>query len=87
MIVVNGYALAGTYDLKVVMSPESVDFDVLAVRPCLYDEGEMVHVLCEWRGQPMSLFVVPNRRPATSCLRWWGTARYSGHEGETRTCW
>ena len=54
-------ALASAYDLNVAMPPESADFDVLDVRQCLYDEGEMAHVLCAWRGQPMSLFVVPGR--------------------------
>ena len=39
----------------------SVDFDLIDVRKCLYDEGAMAHVLCEWRGQPVSLFVVPGR--------------------------
>ena len=39
----------------------SDDFDVLDVRECLYDEGRMAHLLCEWRGQPVSLFVVPDR--------------------------
>jgi anti-sigma factor RsiW len=40
---------------------EAADFDLLDVRQCLYDEGAMAHVLCEWRGQPVSLFVVPGR--------------------------
>lgn len=40
---------------------ETDAFDVIDVRYCQYDGGEMAHVLCEWRGQPVSLFVVPGR--------------------------
>ena len=54
-------ALAGDHGLAIGMPAESADFDLIDVRQCLYDAGDMVHVLCEWRGQPVSLFVVPNR--------------------------
>ena len=54
-------ALAGDHGLAVGMPAESADFDLINVRRCLYDEGDMTHVLCEWRGQPVSLFVVPDR--------------------------
>ncbi len=53
--------LSRRHDLSVAMPPESADFNVLDVRQCLYNEGEMAHVLCEWKGQPMSLFIVPER--------------------------
>ena len=55
------HVLSSTHNLTVAMPPESADFDVLDVRQCLYDDGEMAHVLCAWRGQPMSLFIVPER--------------------------
>ena len=54
-------SLANDHGLNVTMPAESSDFDLIDVRQCLYDEGEMAHVLCEWRGQPVSLFVVPGR--------------------------
>jgi len=47
--------------VDVAMPAESASFDVLDVRGCLYDEGQMAHVLCTWEGQPVSLFVVPGR--------------------------
>ena len=54
--------LAADYDgLALSIPPESADFDLIDVRRCLYDEGDMVHILCEWREQPVSLFVVPGR--------------------------
>ena len=53
--------LARDFGLDVTVPAESDDFDVLDVRECLYDEGRMAHLLCEWRGQPVSLFVVPDR--------------------------
>ena len=53
--------LENTLGVDTVVPPESADLDLLDVRQCLYDEGAMAHVLCEWRGQPVSLFVVPGR--------------------------
>ena len=53
--------LADDLGIHVTVPAESADFDVLDVRQCLYDEGAMAHVLCEWRGEPVSLFVVPGR--------------------------
>jgi hypothetical protein len=53
--------LADELGINAMVPAESVDFDLLDVRQCLYDEGAMAHVLCEWRGQPVSLFVVPGR--------------------------
>ncbi len=49
-------ALSGT---AMPLPPESDEFNLVDVRGCLYDAGEMVHVLCRWRGEPVSLFVVP----------------------------
>ncbi len=49
-------ALAG---VRVPLPAESDEFDLVDVRECLYDAGAMVHVLCRWRGAPVSLFVVP----------------------------
>jgi hypothetical protein len=51
---------ASGFGLEVAVPRESGEFDLVDVRQCLYDEGKMVHVLCEWQGQPVSLFVVPN---------------------------
>ena len=56
-----GGVLVNTFGIDTTVPPESADFDLLDVRQCLYDEGAMAHVLCEWRGQPVSLFVVPGR--------------------------
>ena len=53
--------LADALGIGTTVPPESANFDLLDVRQCLYDEGTMAHVLCEWRGQPVSLFVVPGR--------------------------
>ena len=53
--------LVDALGIDATVPPESADFDLLDLRQCLYDEGAMAHVLCEWRGQPVSLFVVPGR--------------------------
>ena len=53
--------LAGIIGTDVALPFESPDFDVLEVRKCAYEQGGVGHVLCAWRGAPVSLFVVPNR--------------------------
>jgi len=53
--------LASDHGVDVGVPDESADFDLLDVRQCLYGQGGMAHVLCEWRGQALSLFVVPGR--------------------------
>ncbi len=53
--------LARDFGLDVTVPGESDDFDVVDVRKCLYDEGQMAHLLCEWRGERVSLFIVPDR--------------------------
>ena len=60
--------LAEDLGIDSTVPAESSDFDVLDVRQCLYDEGAMAHVLCEWRGQPVSLFVVPGRSSGEQIL-------------------
>ncbi len=40
---------------------ESSEFNMIDGRKCLYDDGDMAHVLCEWRGERVSMFVVPGR--------------------------
>ena len=60
--------LAGDHGLDVAMPPESADFDLIDVRQCLYDDGEMAHVLCEWHGEPVSLYVVPDRSDGDQIL-------------------
>ena len=54
-------ALLRMADISVTVPGESDAFDVIDVRYCQYDGGGMAHVLCEWRGHPVSLFIVPGR--------------------------
>lgn len=56
-----GGVLVERFSIDTAVQPESADCDLLDVRQCLYDEGAMAHMFCEWRGQPLSLFVVPGR--------------------------
>lgn len=51
--------LAGIVGSDVALPVESSDFDLLDVRECSYERGGIGHVLCHWRGYPVSLFVVP----------------------------
>lgn len=54
-------SLAALSGVDVALPAESPEFDLVDVRRCLYDDGAMAHVLCLWRGQPVSLFVVPGK--------------------------
>ena len=53
--------LTSDHGLDLTVPEETTEFDLIDVRRCLYDEGEMAHILCEWQGEPVSLFVVPER--------------------------
>ena len=53
--------LARDFGLDVAVPAESDDFDVVDVRMCRYDGGQMAHLLCEWRGERVSLFIGPGR--------------------------
>ena len=61
---------------------ESADFNVVDVRQCFYDGGGMVHVLCEWRGEPVSLFFVPGRSDREQHLEIVGHDAVIWSEGE-----
>jgi anti-sigma factor RsiW len=52
-------SLAALSGITATLPAESAEFDLVDVRECLYDAGAMAHVLCRWRGEPVSLFVVP----------------------------
>ena len=60
--------LANDYGWHVSLPAESHEFDVVDVRRCMYDAGDMAHVLCEWRGQPVSLFVAQQRAGSEDVL-------------------
>ena len=53
--------LAGIVGSDIALPLESPDFDLLDVRECAYEYGGVGHVMCSWRGDPVSLFVVPDR--------------------------
>ncbi len=53
--------LAGIVGSDIAVPFESSDFDVLEVRECGYEHGGVGHILCRWRGDPVSMFVVPDR--------------------------
>ena len=53
--------LAREFGIVQSVPGETDTFNVIDVRQCEYDGGGMAHVLCEWNGQPVSLFVVPGR--------------------------
>lgn len=53
--------LAGIVGSDIPLPAESAAFDVVDVRECAHELGNMGHVLCNWRGHPVSLYIVPDR--------------------------
>jgi anti-sigma factor RsiW len=59
--------------------PERPDREGLALvgsRPCLYGQGRVAHIMYRHNGRPVSLFMLPRKRPVEAD----GTLRVLGHE-------
>jgi anti-sigma factor RsiW len=55
------------WPLQVPPSSASAQLELLGVRRCVMSGKQAAHVLYKWRGQPLSVFVVPQRlRPGQS---------------------
>ena len=52
------------FDVTVPASSDREQLDLVDVRQCDYDGGRMAHLLYEVRGEPFSLFVIPEARHA-----------------------
>jgi anti-sigma factor RsiW len=50
------------WPLKVPASAEAEQLELVGVRRCLSSEGRVAHMMYQWRGQPLSVFVL-NSRP------------------------
>jgi hypothetical protein len=48
--------------------PEDAGLELLGARPCLYGEGRTAHVMFRHHGEPLSLFMLPNRRRAEEVI-------------------
>jgi anti-sigma factor RsiW len=58
------WAAAQGWPLQVPPSSAGAQLQLLGVRRCFMSGRRVAHVLYKWRGEPLSVFVVPNRRRA-----------------------
>jgi anti-sigma factor RsiW len=54
-----GFQRSSGWNIAVPASEPSEDLELVTARRCLYGEGLMAHVMYDWRGEPLSLFVMP----------------------------
>jgi anti-sigma factor RsiW len=48
------------WPLRVAASDAGLDLEFLTIRRCLVTDGQTAHLMYKWRGQPLSVFVLPN---------------------------
>jgi anti-sigma factor RsiW len=53
------WAAAQGWSLQVPASSAGTQLELLGVRRCLLSSGRVAHMMYKWRGQPLSVFVVP----------------------------
>jgi hypothetical protein len=54
-------SMAASFDWRVHLpsDPSRIDLELVGARPCLYGEGRVAHIMYRHRGQPLSLFMLP----------------------------
>lgn len=51
---------ANGWAVRVAAGTPEHDLEFVSIRRCLVTEGRTAHLMYKWRGQPLSLFVLPN---------------------------
>lgn len=57
------WAAATGWTVQVPASAPDRDLEFISLRRCLVTEGRTAHLMYRWRGEPLSLFVVPDTLP------------------------
>lgn len=55
-----GWSASQGWDITVPSSSETEQLQLLCVRRCFVTEGRAAHIMYTWRGQPLSVFVLPS---------------------------
>jgi hypothetical protein len=53
------WAKAYGWPLRVPASSQDHDLELLCVRRCFMTEGRAAHIMYKWRGEPLSVYVLP----------------------------
>jgi anti-sigma factor RsiW len=63
-------ALASSFGwpVRLPSTPGQEGLELLGARPCLYGEGRTAHMMFRHNGQPLSLFMLPDRRRADEMI-------------------
>jgi anti-sigma factor RsiW len=56
------------WPVRLPSAPGQENLELLGARPCLYGEGRTAHVMFRHNGQPLSLFMLPDRRRAEEMI-------------------
>jgi hypothetical protein len=59
-------SLATLFDWNATLpaDPQQAGLELVGVRPCLYAEGRVAHIMYRYEGRPVSVFMLPNRERA-----------------------
>jgi anti-sigma factor RsiW len=67
-------SMAASFDWRMRLpdNPSRVGLELVGARPCLYGEGRIAHIMYRHRGQPMSLFMLPETARAQQLVEVFG---------------
>jgi anti-sigma factor RsiW len=60
---------ANGWPVRVAPSATEHDLEFLTIRRCLVTDGRTAHMMYKWRGEPLSVFVLPNTVEAVNAER------------------
>lgn len=60
---------ANGWPVRVAASAVEHDLEFLTIRRCLITDGRTAHLMYKWKGQPLSVFVLPNAAQAVGAQR------------------
>jgi anti-sigma factor RsiW len=75
------------WPVRVAASDADLELEFLTIRRCLVTDGQTAHLMYKWRGQPLSVFVLPDTVEAVGRERLLGRFGYDtvmwSHDGRT----
>jgi anti-sigma factor RsiW len=75
------------WPVRVAASDAELDLEFLTIRRCLVTDGQTAHVMYKWRGEPLSVFVLPTAIEAVGRERLLARFGYEtimwSHDGRT----
>lgn len=63
------WATTGGWELQIPPSLPAQQLELVCVRRCLITDGRMAHIMYKWRGEPLSVYVLPSSTGPSSPTR------------------